>query len=229
MPVEIGPPSLTNPVLKLENGTLVLSIETNKQYLDATKWYQRVVFLHSTDGGQTWSEPITAGEDPSGRIFYWDLRSGVAPDGRLGTFSWTYDSAANKYLNIHRRITADGGRTWSQYEDLGFADQAAHPAILPDGRVVLAWVDRFGSHSIRARLAGTIDAPFEAESEVAVYEHEVMATATDNTGELLKDMSMWSFGLPYAEALPDGDVLVLYYAGSDEALDIHWARLRLHG
>lgn len=227
MPVDIGPPSLTNPILKLADGTLILSIETNKHYLDSSKWHQRVVFFHSGDGGQTWDQPITVGEDVSGRIFYWDLRAGVAPDGRIGAFSWTYDSEVNKYLNIQRRISADGGRTWAPHEDLGFADQGAHPAILLDGRVVLAWVDRFGSHSIRARLAAAIDAPFAADTEVVVYAHEVVASATDNTGELLTDMSLWSFGLPYGEVLPDGDVMVVYYAGTEEAVDVHWARLRL--
>jgi hypothetical protein len=39
-------------------------------------------------------------------------------------------------------------------------------------------------------------------------------------------MGVWTFGLPYAEALPDGDVLVVYYAGNDQTLDIRWARLR---
>ena len=229
MPVDIGPPSLTSPVLKMADGTLALSIETNKQYLDSTKWYQRVVFFHSQDGGKTWELPFTVGEDPGGRIFYWDLRAGVAPDGRVGVFSWTYDSETNTYLNIRRLVSADGGRVWSSAEDLGFADQAAHPAILPDGKVVLAWVDRFGSRSIRARQASAIDAPFDARSEVAVYEHQMSATATDNTGELLSDMKLWSFGLPYAEALPNGDALVAYYAGTEASLDIHWSRLRLDG
>ena len=50
-------------------------------------------------------------------------------------------------------------------------------------------------------------------------------TATGSTGEMLVDMGRWSFGLPYAETLPDGDVLVVYYAGSPEAMDIRWARL----
>ena len=29
-----------------------------------------------------------------------------------------------------------------------------------------------------------------------------------------------------ADLLPDGDVLVVYYAGSEEAMDVCWARLR---
>tara|TARA_Y100000588_G_scaffold14170_1_gene15274 strand:+ start:28 stop:1149 length:1122 start_codon:yes stop_codon:yes gene_type:complete len=227
MPDDIGPPSLTSPILQLADGTLVMSIETNKHYLDSSKWYQRVVFFHSADGGQTWGEPVTVGQDESGRIFYWDLRVGVAHDGRVGAFSWTYDSEANKYLSIHRRVSADGGQTWSAFEALDFADQAAHPAMLADGRVVLAWVDRFGSHSIRARLAAAVDAPFDDDTEVEIYAHEVAASDTDNTGALLEDMGLWSFGLPYGEVLPDGDVMVVYYAGTEEAMDIHWARLRL--
>ncbi len=107
MPAEIGPPSLTAPVLKLADGSLALSIETNKHYENASPWMQKVVFMHrydyqatSTSPGQegklavdpNWAEPVVAGEDPSGRIFNWDLRCGVAPDGRVATFSWTYDT-----------------------------------------------------------------------------------------------------------------------------------------
>ena len=66
---------------------------------------------------------------------------------------WIYDSETKTYLNIHRRISSDGGRAWSEARGLGFTDQASHPAILGEGRVVLAWVDRFKTTSIRARLA----------------------------------------------------------------------------
>jgi Neuraminidase (sialidase) len=225
MPAEIGPPSLTSPLLKLADGSLALSIETNKAYHDRSRWYQKVVFFHSTDGGQTWSVPLDVGVDPTGRIFNWDLRCGVAPDGRIAAFAWTYDSQAASYLNIHRRISQDHGYTWSAPQDIGVTDQAAHPAILPDGRVVLAWVDRFHSHSIRARLAPSIDSDFDPASEVVLYTHGQPAHQDERTGDLLAEMALWSFGLPYAEALPCGDVLVLYYAGNEETLDIHWARL----
>jgi hypothetical protein len=230
MPAEIGPASLTSPILLLPDGTLVLSVETNKHYHDATPWLQRVVLFHSRDGGATWGAPVTAGEDPSGRIFNWDQRLGIAPDGRIGAFIWTYDSQARVYLNIHRRLSADGGMTWSAAEDLGFADQAGRPAILRDGRVILPWVDRFGTHAIRARAAQAIDAPFEPDSEVVLYtlgESAARAPGDDSTGALLAEMSLWTFGLPYAEVLPTGDVLVVYYAGDEAAMDIRWARLRV--
>lgn len=226
MPDDIGPPSLTNPIMRLPDGTLAMSIESNKHYRDDSKWYQKVVLCHSTDEGRTWGAPVIAGFDPTGRIFNWDQRAAVAPDGRIGTFLWTYDTEAETYLNIHRRISADGGRTWSEAEDLGITDQAAHSAVLTDGRTVLAWVDRFHTQSIRARLAPSIDGDFDPDSEVVLYTHKAPTEGdTDQTGAL--GFSVWSFGLPYAEPLPDGDVLVVYYAGTEAAMDIHWARLRV--
>ena len=174
--------------------------------------------------------PITVAQDPTGRVFNWDLRVGRAPDGQLGSFAWTYDSETDTYRNIHRRLSQDGGETWTAAEDLGITDQAARPAILPDGRVVLAWVDRFNTQSIRARLAASLDAPFEPATEIIVYQHQATTeptTATDNTGAQLSTMGLWTFGLPFCEALPSGEVIVVYYAGTNEAMDLCWAKLSL--
>jgi hypothetical protein len=227
LPEEIGPPSLTSPILKLADGSLAMSIETNKPYHDRSRWYQRVVFFHSYDGGQTWSAPTDVGRDRTGRIFNWDLRCGVAPDGRIVTFAWTYDTATTSYVNIHRRISRDHGHTWSAPEDLGITDQAGRPAMLADGRIVLPWVDRFHTRAIRTRLAADCAAPFDPASEVVIYTHGQAAQQDESTGDLLAEMALWTFGLPYAEALADGSVLVLYYAGTATTLDIHWARLEI--
>jgi hypothetical protein len=40
-------------------------------------------------------------------------------------------------------------------------------------------------------------------------------------------MGRWSYGLPFAHALPNGEALVVYYAGSATGTSIHWARLAL--
>ena len=231
VPPDVGPPSLTNPILILPSGRLALSIETNKTYLDRGQWLQRVVYLYSEDQGQTWSDPVTTCQDPTGRIFNWDQRAGVCPDGRVVTFTWTYDRQTTQYLNIQRHLSSDEGATWSAPDDLGFPDQAAHPAILPDGRIVLAYVDRFQSHSIRARLASSADAPFDADTEVELYcqttDSPQTAAGQGDTGDLLAEMGLWSFGLPFSAALPDGDVMVVYYAGDDTCMEVRWARLAL--
>jgi hypothetical protein len=231
LPDAIGPPSLTSPLLRLPSGKLALSVETNKSYEDSSRWYQHVVYAYSDDGGQSWGVPVTVCQDPTARIFHWDQRAGVCPNGKLVTFTWTYDRETNRYLNVQRRLSSDEGVTWSTADDLGFADQPSHPAILADGRVVVAWVDRFHTRSIRARLSEKSDAPFLASTEAVIYQQEfdIMATsATErNTGELLAEMSEWSFGLPYAASLPDGDVIVVYYEGTVSSMKANWARLSI--
>jgi hypothetical protein len=233
-PDDVGPPSLTSPLLRLPSGRLLLSIESNKTYLDDSRWFQRVVYMASDDDGHTWSRPWTVSQDPSGRIANWDQRTAVAPDGRLVSLTWTYDFDAVAYRHIHRRLSADGGATWTAPEDLGFADQPSRPAILSDGRIALAWVDRYGSRSIRARSAAAIDAPFDASTEVVLFSLDAPPPRTpgspegDTTAEALVEMGTWSYGLAYAEPLPDGDVAVVHYApGVGDGTDIRWHRLTM--
>ena len=149
----------------------------------------------------------------------------------LATFTWTYDRRTARYLNVRRRLSSDEGMTWTIPEDLGFADQPSRPAILPDGRLVVAWVDRFQSRSIRARLAVRNDALFLPETECVLYEFQAGMSGTSavegNTGELLAEMSVWNYGLPYAEPLPDGDVMVVYYEGTASSMKANWVRLTL--
>jgi hypothetical protein len=235
MPADVGPPSLTTGILPFPSGRLLLSVETNKTYLDASSWLQRVVHLWSDDGGETWSTPQTVVSDPSGRIANWDQRGAVTADGRLVSFAWVYDFETGSYRDIRRRISLDEGRTFGEPADLGFADQPGHPALLPDGRVVLAWVDRFGTKSIRARVAAAIDAPFDPGSEIVLFDAARSGAGTSGngsasatTGDALVDMQAWSYGLCHADTLPNGDVGVVHYApGSTGGIEARWVRLAI--
>ena len=44
LPKDIGPPSLTNPIMKLPNGKLIMSIENNKDYYDESKMVSKKYF-----------------------------------------------------------------------------------------------------------------------------------------------------------------------------------------
>jgi hypothetical protein len=231
MPDDVGPPSLTSPVRRLKSGRLLLSIETNKPYLDPSPWFQRVVYRYSSDEGVTWTEPVTTTQDPTGRIRNWDQRVNVAPDGRLVTYTWTYDSQTVMYGDIHRRISPDEGLTWTEPVPLGITDQAGHPAILPDGRVVLPWTDHFETFSLRARVAASIDEDFDPSTEVVLHQAAtpVAGEGTDG-GEALLAMAGWTFGSPFALPLADGKVLVSAYVGADEsAVGINWYLLDPRG
>lgn len=242
MPPDVGPPSLTTGILRFPSGRLLLSVETNKTYLDASPWLQRVVHLWSDDGGETWSAPLTVVADPTGRIANWDQRGAVTRDGRLVSFAWIYDFEAVGYRNVRRRISLDEGRSFGEPVDLGFADQPGHPALLPDGRVVLAWVDRFGTKSIRARVGMSIEAELDPGSEIVLFDAATPASHSEGigtagtvpssttTGDALVDMQAWSFGLCHADTLPNGDVGVVHYApGPAGGIEIRWVRLAVDG
>ena len=49
----------------------------------------------------------------------------------------------------------------------------------------------------------------------------------DSTAELLSvsEMLCWTYGLPFATTLPNGEVMVVYYSGSTESMGIDWVRL----
>lgn len=229
LPDDLGPPSLTSPLLRFADGSLGLSIETNKQYDDAGPWRQRAVLVRSEDDGRTWGPPVVIAEDPTGRRFNWDLRIAVGPDGTCASFAWTYDTQTAEFLDIHRRVSHDHGRSWSEPEPLGIRDQPARPAVRDDGRTVLAYVDRFGAGTVSAVAAASLGSPFATDAPVVLHAQQRSAgegVAEDETG-LGALSSPWSFGLPFGLALPDGEVLVVHYAGDDGTTDARWVRLAL--
>jgi hypothetical protein len=231
VPDDVGPPSLTSPIRRLHSGRLLLSIESNKPYLDTSRWYQRVVYLYSSDDGVSWTRPVTSCQDPTGRIRNWDQRVNVAPDGRLVTYTWTYDSELVRYEDIHRRISRDEGVSWTGPVPLGITDQAGHPAVLSDGRVVLAWTDHFETFSLRARVARSIDDGFDPSTEVVLHQAKAaMAGEGTDGGDALLAMASWTFGSPFALPLADGTVLVSAYVGrTDAAVGISWYLLDPNG
>jgi hypothetical protein len=174
------PTPLTGPVLLLPNGELACQFELNKHYYDTSPWQHAAVIMFSKDGGKTWPEYVIAAKDTKNRIFYWDQRPGVLKDGRVLNFFWTYNYAESYYLNIHARESKDNGRRWSEIWDTGVFGQPARPAQLPDGRIVMVYVDRFGVPSIKMRISSDGGKTFPAETEETIY--QVRVTSQKKTG-----------------------------------------------
>ena len=208
VPDGVGPPSLTSPVRRLGSGRLLLSIESNKEYLDDGPWFQRVVYLYSSDEGRTWTPPVTVCQDPTGRIRNWDQRVIAAPDGRLVSFSWIYDSETVTYHDIARRISTDEGRTWSEPGAArlpGSARSSRRPARRAD-RVPVG--RPFPDGVAPGAVAASIDAPFRPEDEVVLFALPPSAPPPEGEGvdggEALVAMQAWTFGTPFALPLPIG-------------------------
>jgi hypothetical protein len=75
-----------------------------------------VMFIRSTDGGQTWSPPQRVNDDPGGitRKFQWFGTMSVSPSGRIdAVWNDTRGSADSTISALYYSYSADGGTTWS--------------------------------------------------------------------------------------------------------------------
>ncbi len=223
------PTPLTGPVLVFPNGERALQFELNKTYFDRSPWRPASVLMFSPDGGKSWPRTSIAAQDPANRVFYWDQRPGLLADGSLLDLFWTYDRAASEYLDIHARLSRDNGASWSHLWDTGVAGQPGPPVALPDGRIAMVYVDRTGAPAIKLRLSGDGGKTWPRSSEIVLYQTGLGSQSARKSSlqEAWTEMEKFSLGLPAAARLPEGDILVIFYAGPEPDLtDIRWLRVR---
>jgi len=221
----------TGPVLVGADGAWLCHFETNKHYHDFSEWVHASVLMISRDEGATWPEYSLASQVEENRVFYWDQRPNVRPDGGVLDLFWTYDEANAVYLNIHARESADGGQTWSALWDTGVTGQPAPAQFLEDGRIVMAYMDRTAQPILKLRISSDGGRTWPDESEVTLY--ELSASSQIWEKETMQDawaeMGCYSLGLPATAMTPDGDVLVVFYAGPvSDRTDVRWVRVKVN-
>lgn len=220
------PTPITGPVLVLPDGEWVCQFETNKPYYDTSRWIHSSVVMFSRDGGRTWPRHSVITRDP--RIYYWDQRLQILPDGRLFDLFWTYDNQSAAYLNIHARESVDSGRTWSALWDTGIPGQPAPVVPLPDRRLAMVYVDRAAAPAIRCRTSADEGRTWSAEPVLTLYE-SVLPSQTAHKAVMAdawSEMDRFSVGLPVTATLPNGDFLVVYYAGrNSDCTNVMWTRI----
>lgn len=78
-----------------------------------------VMFVKSTDGGDTWSSPVRINDDPGNNAWQWFGTMSVAPDGRIDVV-WldTRDNPGSVNSALYYAFSTDGGENWSQNKKL---------------------------------------------------------------------------------------------------------------
>jgi len=227
-PIQLCTP-LTGPILVLGNGDWVCHFELNKRHGDASVWRHASMMAVSRDEGRTWPLLSVASNDPANRYFYWDQRPGVVASATVLDTFWTLDTRTSEYINIQARESTDGCRTWSPMWDTGLPGQPGQPVALPDGRIALSYVDRTAETKIKLRCSHDGGRTWPEHTELVLYDAadrqtwEQLGSIQDSWSE----MSAFSVGLPATTLLPNGDVLVCYYAGpATDTTAIEWVRVR---
>jgi hypothetical protein len=225
--------TLTGNILVLKDGTLALPYEAWKGYYDTSPGEHHASLRLSSDGGKTWRGPVIVAHDPRNRLLYWDQRLCVHPrSGRFVAMFWTHDRQAQQDVPIHIAWGSPDGMEWSEPVSTGVKGQICAPLYLADGRLFAAYVHRHRPPGLRAMLSHDDGHTWMAAGELVFYEKardkgESGMDGRRDFGDYWADMSIWTFGHPAATQLPNGDVLVAYYAGDEKAMSIHWVRITL--
>ena len=204
---------LTSPALLLKDGRIMVNFEVYKTYYDKGPFSHHAACIFSEDGGKTWGEEVTISE--AGDIYPWDHRAGELEEGHLVDYIWTFDRRINDYLNIHMTESFDGGYTWSELIDVGLPGQAGNPVQLPDGRVALPYFDRTGVPTLK--LAFSSDDGKTFGEPMVVYRHEAPKAehAKSAYAEAWAEMGKYTAGHCFQDLTPDGNLLVVNYAGPE--------------
>ena len=219
----------TGPAAVWPSGLLAFPFESFKEFDDPKPARHGAWVLISRDGGRTFSAPVLTAQHPEDRLYYWDQRLCVAgQDGEFASLIWTHERAAKQDRRVHfQRGTV--GKPMQVPQETAITGQIAAPALLPDGRLVGFVVDR--ERPANMRLWVSSDGGETWLPSLIVYEHDERALLSQGStnidfAQYWEDMGRWSFGHPAIRVLPDGMLLLAWYAGTPDAMSIRWARVR---
>lgn len=224
--------AITGDPFQLQDGRLALPYEAWKEYHDAGYGLHHAALRLSPDSGASWAatSEIVA-HDTAGHLLYWDQRLTVAPDdGQLLAMFWSHHRPSQQDRPIHIAWGSPDAATWSAPHSTGIQGQICAPLALGGGRVLAAYVHRHHPPGLRAVLSRDFGWSWDVDNEVIFYAKGNTGSESGMGGErdfgdYWADMNVWTFGHPAPLRLPDGHVLIAYYAGDDSAMSVHWVRL----
>lgn len=222
------PTAVTGYLLNLPNGELACQFETYNHYDDTCPWEFRSVIMFSADGGKTFPRHTVV--SAADRIYHWDQKLSVLPDGSVIGIFWTYDDKESEYLNIHASKSLDSGYTWSEPWDTGVPGQPGLTVSTLDGGMVIPYVDRTDAPAIKMRKSNDGGQTWPEESEIILYDSRIASQtiSKDSMQGVWDELEKYSVGLPAPAILPDGGVLVVYYVGRDaDQTDIRWSHIEV--
>lgn len=222
----------TNAALRLDGGVLVQPYGTWKEYGDPGIPHSRPYLRFSRDEGATWPEWVRPAEHPEPTVLYWDQRIAVHPvTRRLVSVFWTRDIRAERDLDAHVAWGSPDARTWTEPVPIGIRAQYFQPVALGGDRLAAVWVDREVPGVLAAR-SDDFGRTWDRSAAAVLYEGRPPDGPAAPGGGAASTfigttIAGYQFGHPRAVLLPGGDLLAVWYAGSERAMEVRWARVAL--
>ncbi len=195
IPSEIKYSALGNPLPAYNRGALyegkdgrifwVVAAGTDKENISKTSNF----LLISEDKGKTWKYSCPVAEDEN--VAFNETSIYETPKRDLVAFLRT--AGLGDQACIAR--STDGGRSFAQWEKMGFQGHPLQALRLPDNRVFLVYGYRHEPFGIRARILNAECTDYETADEIIIR----------------ADGGNSDIGYPWAVMLDDNHVLVTYY------------------
>jgi hypothetical protein len=224
--------SSTGQVMRLAGGALAQPFETWKEYDDPSPGIPAAYLRLSHDDGGSWADEVLVASHRDNALYYWDQRLDAHPaDGRLVNMFWTHEPGTGRDVDIHIAWGSPDGRTWTDPLGTGLPGQHCQPIAIGGDGLVAVYSHREDPPGIWASLSEDFGRTWDRSRDLVVWASD----AGDEPGsgrsraqkEFWNDMGAWQFGHPRGAVLPNGEVLVVFYGGSDVTRSARWARLRV--
>ena len=186
------------------------------------EWLRRyhAFAVFSTDDGRSWGDPVATLNDATEAVVYYDQRMTMMSYGRLLTMAWVHDVIRDVTLTARAGFSDDGGRTWSEpSRPASWVDPSTRSASPTGGssRPMRAGLRRAESglpeRGRRAHLGGRRrDRALGRGAPGRDGRPRQQLDVPDADLPLWGTMWGWTFGGPCPVQLPDGRVVVTFFA-----------------
>ncbi len=227
--------AMVNPsgrIIPLNDGRLLLPVESWKHWDDPEPVKQRSLALISGDQGVTWDQSVTVAMDVQHRILYWNGMFTRLVDGRIIVMYWTKDVATEKGLTIHATHSQDEGQTWLPPYDTGLVGQMGCTIDVGEGRVMAIFNRRDEEKpGIWAAISANRDGEdaWPQDGHTLIWDARSRATLGSddqtNRSRSIYDEGLMAFGKPDVIRMDDGSFLVGFWCTSNFVMHLRYARL----
>ncbi len=219
-------------ILRLPSGILAQPYEQWKEYNDDRPGKPGARLRFSEDGGQTWPKYVTVAQHPKNQIAYWDQRLSIDPNtGNIVAMFWTHNFRLQHDIDIHISYGSPDGQIWTIPRNTTLPGQHCQPLCMGNNVLLAVYSRRRTSPAIVLSISRDLGKSWDHQEDVIIYDStqgpESGAEGSRTQSELWGDMEKWRFGHPRMVKLPNNEVFITYYGGTDSVQTARWARVRL--
>ncbi len=186
----------------------------------------------SSDHGESLEPVHDCIVDPTAQLSLCDARFALFDDGQMLALLWTFRQSDEQTVEVHRSVSDDQGRTWSEARPVGHLGQITAPLVVAGDSVIAASNYRWPPQGIRLWQSRDRGETWPVGESLQMWDadQKQMLAQPLQVGEQSQNDSVWdalpgfTFGTPDLTALPDGTVLLTYYAEIDGLAQVRACR-----